>query len=163
MHRRIVNPVLENLDKERAGYFIDVVQRIEADPRTQRFPNYVFQLLKDTIPLLPAYLDKKELVEMVFAFVTAHQGAMKRRMYSADFARHPEILNAVTGPFVTAVVERTLQAHDAGEIDTGELSHKKFTWPYRAEDLVDPDDEDAVAALKERPTYTGQERRKRRD
>jgi hypothetical protein len=163
MHRRIVNPVLESLDKERAGYFSDVVARIEEDPRTERFANFVYLLLKETMPVLPVYLDKAEFVELVFDFVNSHYGAMKRRVFDRRFVLRPESLKEVTDEFVNRVVDRTMARYEEGDLDTGERSHQKFTWPYRAEDLVDPDDEEAMEALKHRPAYTGPERRKRRD
>lgn len=163
MHRRIVEPVLENLDKDRAGYFVDIVTRAEEDPRTQHYPNLVFQLLRETIPLLPSYLEKTEFLDAMYLFLQKNQGAMKRKMFSPEYARRPEILQEVTGHFVNAIVDRTLAQYDEGDIDTGELTHMKYTWPYRAEDLVDPDDEDAVEELKSRASYTGPERRKPRD
>ena len=163
MHRRIVNPVLEELDKEKAGYFADVVSRIEEDPRTERVANFVYLLLKETMPLLPAYLDKNEFIDLVFTFVDGHYGAMKRAVFDPGYVLQGDALAAVAGDFVNLVVDRTMARYEQGELDTGELSHKKFSWPYREEDLVDPDDEEALEALRSRPAYTGPERRKRRD
>ncbi|MFC1673754.1 hypothetical protein ACFL12_06350 [Pseudomonadota bacterium] len=162
MHRRIINPVLEELNSERAGYFTEVVTKIEEDPRTERFPNYVYTLLKETLPLLPTYLDKAEFIDLLFEFVTDNYAVMKRIMFDKAYIYDQSVLKDVTNDFVTKIVDRTLEHYEQGDIDTGEQDIRKFTWPYRAEDVIDLEDEEEVEALNKRPPYTGPERRKRR-
>lgn len=165
MHRRIINPVLDTLDGERAAYFSAVVDAVESDPRTQAYPNIVFLLLKETLALLPAYLDKAEFIDALFAFVAKHHGEMEEIVFDRDYVYDPTLLKDVTNAFVVEIVELTMHHYDAGDIDPGEPAVQKFTWPYRAEDLIDPDDPDAeeiLERLKDRPPYTGPERRKRR-
>lgn len=162
MHRRMIDPVLESLDNERAGYFADVVTKVEADPRTERFPNTVYTLLKETMPLLPTYLDKAEFLDALFAFVTANHAVMERKMFDKAYIYDQSVVKEVTNDFVTKVVDLTLEHYEKGDLETGEQAVQKFTWPYRAEDVVDPEDEDEVEALNKRPPYTGPERRKKR-
>lgn len=135
MHRRIVQHVLESLDSHRAGYFFDVVSKLEEDPRTGRFPNFVYLLLKETMSLLPAYLDKNEFLDMLFAFVERNQWKMRKHMFGPEFIYNPAVLKQVTNDFVTEVVERTLEHYEEGAIDTGEPSVIRLTWPYSDEDL----------------------------
>jgi hypothetical protein len=56
VHRKIIDPVLKNLDPSRADYFNRLVDRVERDPRTETVPNLVNLALRETIPYLPADL-----------------------------------------------------------------------------------------------------------
>lgn len=164
MHRQIINPVLESLEGKRARYFSDLVARVENDPRTDRYPNIVFLLLKETMALLPVYLDKGEFLDALFDFVGRNHAAMEEIIFDKDYIYDPAHLQDVTNAFVVEVVNLTLEHYETGDIDTGEPAVRKYTWPYRAEDLIDPDDDDAQEALEElkkRPPYAGPERRKR--
>ncbi|MBF0250620.1 MAG: hypothetical protein HQL35_08350 [Alphaproteobacteria bacterium] len=158
----MIEPVLKALDGDRAGYFADVVAKIEADPRTARHPNFVYLLLKETVGHLPAHLDKDELIQRLFAFIDAHARDLERVVFDPDFVHDPSVVKAVTDAFVLDIVELTLEHYDRGDIDTHEPSVQKFTWPYRAEDLVDAEDETALECVDARPAYTGPERRKSR-
>lgn len=162
MHRRIINNVLENMDGERASYFLDVVGRIESDPRTDRFPNCVYLLLKETMPILPTYLDKCEFIDALFDFITDNYSMMTRKMFDAEFIYEQSVIKTVTNDFVIEVVDLALQHFENGDIDTGEPVSLKFTWPYRKEDLVDPDDEEEPEHRGAAPPYRGPERRKTR-
>ena len=163
MHQRIINDVLENMDSERAEFFTDVVAKIENDPRTDRFPNYVYLLLKETMPLLPTYLDKSEFIDALFDFITDNYSVIKRTIFNREYIYDQSVVKTVTNDFVIKVVDLTLQHYQAGDIDTGEKAILKFTWPYREGDLVDPDDDDAdePEVRQSRPPYSGPERRKK--
>lgn len=162
MHRRIITPALERLDGERAAYFAAVIEKVESDPRTQAYPNIVFVLLKETLEALPAYLDKGEFIEALFAFLDRNHARMETVLFDRDYIYDPSLIKDVTDAFVAEIVALTLKHYDAGDLDTGEPDVRKFTWPYRAEDLVDPDDDEALERLGERPPYSGPERRKKR-
>lgn len=162
MHRQIVNSVLEEMDGERAKYFSDMVAMIENDPRTDRIPNYVYLLLKETMPLLPTYLDKREFIDAMFDFIADNYSMMKRKLFDKEYIYDQSVVKTVTNDFVVKIVDLTLQHNETGDIDTGEKVGLKFTWPYRAEDLTDPDEEDAPEILQNRPPYNGPERRKRK-
>lgn len=163
MHRRIINNVLEGMDSERAKYFLDVADKIDTDSRTDRFSNYVYLLLKETMPLLPTYLDKREFIDTLFDFVVDNHSLMQCKIFDEEYIYDQSVVKSVTNDFVVKVVDLTLQHHENGDIDTGERAGLKFTWPYRAEDLVDSDDDDEGEAeeLQNCPSYSGPERRKR--
>ncbi|MBL4693179.1 MAG: hypothetical protein JKY92_07610 [Magnetovibrio sp.] len=164
MHRQIVASILEGMDKDRAAYFNRVVDKLEKDPRTQKNPNYVFLLLKETMSLLPTYLKKSDLIDILFSFVATNRNKMKSIIFDKGYAYDQSLLKPVTNNFIVVVVAKTLEHYETGDIETGEQSRKKFTFPYRIEDLVDLDDEDEEAIsedLKKHPIYQGPERRKR--
>ena len=165
MHRQIIDKVLESLDSERAGYFFDVVTKIEEDRRTARYPNYVYLLLKETILLLPTYLDKREFLNIMYAFIDENYSEMKKIIFDKEYIYDQTLVQEVTNGFVVKIVDRTLELYEAGEIETGEAKLQKFTWPYRKEDLIDPDvdenDEDEMEVEDDKPPYSGPERRKR--
>ena len=164
MHRRIINNVIDDMDSERAGYFLDVVDKIDKDPRTDRIPNYVYLLLKETMPLLPTYLDKREFIDALFDFITDNYSIMKCKIFDKEYVYDQSVVKTVTNDFVIKVVNITLQHYETGDINTGEKNILKFSWPYRKEDLVDPDDEpeDEPEDEQNLPPYGGPERRKRK-
>ena len=161
MHRRIINPVLDSLEKERAAYFSSVVDKVEADPRLEPYPNIVFLLLKDTMALLPTYLNTGEFIDALFDFVARTHGDMEEIVFDKAYIYDQTLLKDIAAAFVAEIVELTLKHYEDGDIETGEPHVQKYTWPYRAEDLVDPDDDEALEKLDERPPYAGPERRKR--
>ena len=163
MHKRIVETVLARLDEEKAGYFNAIVSRLEEDPRIERFPNIIFLVLKETMELVPAYLDKGEFIDALIDFCKANLSGLRGKIYNKEFVYDSACMREITGQFVNIIVDLTLQKHQQGEIDGGDPSVQRYTWPYRASDLIDPDDveggdEDAEAP--EPPPYTGPERRK---
>lgn len=164
MHRQIVTSILEGMDKDRAGYFNAVVDKIEKDPRTEKHSNYVFLLLKETMTLLPIYLEKPEFINILFQFVQDNRNLVKGIIFDKEYAYDQSVLKPVTNEFVVVVVAKTLEHYEKGDIETGEGTHKKFTFPYRIEDLIDPDadDEESISEdLKNHPIYQGPERRNR--
>ena len=162
MHKRIAEAALQNLTGDKAGYFSDVVNRIAEDPRTSTFPNFIYIVLKETMEALPTYLEKAELINLLFGFVSTNKDTLQVRLFDRQYLNNPKSIHDVTDGFVSLVIERTMQRYENGEIDSDEVAVQKFTWPYRAEDLVDPDDDEALNELEnKRSTYTGPERRKR--
>jgi len=161
MHKRIADAALENLEGEKAGYFSDVISSVSEDPRTEAFPNMVYIVLKETMALLPTYLEKAEFINLLFAFVSTNQAPLQQRMFDKTFINNPASIRAVTDGFVDLIIERTMQHYEDGDIESDEVAVQKFTWPYRAEDLVDPEDDEAMEELANRPEYTGPERRRR--
>ncbi len=161
MHKRIADAALGNLDGEKAGYYSDIVSQVSEDPRTEVFPNLVYTVLKETMSLLPTYLDKVEFINLLFAFVTTNKGPLQEKLFGKEYLQDPTVVRQVTDGFVDLIVERTMQHYEDGDIDSDEKVIQKYTWPYRVEDLVDPDDEEAMEELNNRPKYTGPERRQR--
>ena len=162
MHKRIADTALQNLTGEKAGYFSDIVNQVAEDPRTAAFPNLLFITLKETMEALPTYLQKSELINLLYGFVSTNHDALQQRLFDKKFINNPKSIREVTDGFVNLVIERTMQHYEDGEIDSDEAAVQKFTWPYRAEDLVDPDDDEALEELEtKKNTYTGPERRRR--
>ncbi|MCW9033138.1 MAG: hypothetical protein OQK35_01925 [Alphaproteobacteria bacterium] len=161
MHKRIADAALGKLDGEKAGYFANIVSQVSDDPRTELFPNLVYTVLKETMSLLPTYLDNAEFINLLYTFVDTNKGPLQEHLFDKKYINDPTTIRAVTDGFVDLIVERTMQRYENGEIDSDETVVQKYTWPYRAEDLVDPDDDEAIEELKSRPKYTGPERRER--
>lgn len=167
MHKQIVINSLKTLDAERATYFTAVVNRLEDDPRTSQYPNLVYLTLKDIMGLVPTYLKSSEFCEMLLAYVDTHEMAIQRMIFDPRYLADPSALMEVTKDLVDAVVTKTMERYENGEIDSGEPDIQKFTFPYRATDLIDDDDEAAMAEalaedLRRQAAYTGPERRKNR-
>ncbi|NVK19516.1 MAG: hypothetical protein HWE30_12530 [Methylocystaceae bacterium] len=166
MHKRIVEKALKKLDAERANYFNDVVGYLEELSATQNFPNLVYLSLKDILDIAPIYIEKKAFALLLLKFVTHHQGQLQKIIYDKEYLYDPNCLRKVTKLLIDAIVDQTIQGYEDGMIDTGEPVVQKYTYPYRATDLVDPDDDEALEkALEEerkrQAAYTGPERRKR--
>lgn len=166
MHKRIVEKSLKGLDAERANYFADVVGYLEEMPQTAAYANLVYLSLKDIVEIAPIYLDKKVFALLLLKFVEYHQRDLQKIIYDKDYLYDPARLRAVTKLLIDAIVDQTIQGYEDGQIDTGERVVQKYTYPYRALDLVDPDDEEAYEkAIEEdrrrQAAYSGPERRKR--
>ena len=55
MHRKIIETTLSGLDAERASYFGDIANRLQADARAEPNANMVFTVLGDVMGELPTY------------------------------------------------------------------------------------------------------------
>lgn len=146
VHRRILNAALSGLEEEQAGYFADVAELLEGDPRTDRAPNLIYLVLADTVRYLPTYLNKKELIQRLHRFVEVNHGRLRAVIYSAAYIENKNLLKPITGDFVAEVIEATLIRYEEGEIDSGErVVHRlSFDADGGAVDFpyVDLDDED---------------------
>jgi hypothetical protein len=165
MHKRIVEKNLKILEPERANYFNDVIGYLEEIPQTQEFPNLVYLSLKDILEIAPIYIDRKTFALLLLQFVKHHQRDLQKIIFDKDYIRDESILRQVTNQLIEAIVDQTIQGYENGQIETGEQVIQKYTYPYRATDMVDPDDEDYEEALEEaqrrQAAYSGPERRRR--
>lgn len=166
MHKRIVEKALKTLDAERANYFNDVIGYLEDIPQTAEFPNLVYLTLKDILDIAPTYIDKKAFALLLLKFVLHHEKDLQKIIYDKAYLYDEHVLRNVTGKLIEAIVDQTIQGYEDGEIDSGEAVVQKYTYPYRALDLVDPDDDEALEkALEEerrrQAAYSGPERRQR--
>jgi len=166
MHKRIVAKNLKTLDAERANYFNDVIGYLEELPQTQEFPNLVYLALKDILTIAPTYIERKAFALLLLKFVTYHRIELQKIIYDKEYLYDENVLRKVTNKLIEAIVDQTIQGYEEGHIETGEAVVQKYTYPYRALDLVDPDDEEALEeALEEerrrQAAYTGPERRRR--
>ncbi len=166
MHKRIVENTLKTLDVDRANYFNDVIGYLEDLPQTADFPNLVYLSLKDILDIAPTYIEKKAFALLLLKFVTYHKNELQKIIYDKEYLYDPQVLRKVTNKLIDAIVDQTIQGYEDGQIETGEPEVQKFTYPYRALDLIDVDDDDEYEqAIEEeqrrQAAYTGPERRKR--
>ena len=145
LHRKILEPVLASLDGERASYFHSIVEKLEADPRADRAPNLIYLVLKETVPILPIYLEADKLIGLLLEFVSVNRGELNKVLYSREYINDPNCINKVTNKFVTEILSSTLKKYDDGEINTGEQSVYRVSWPYTDVDFPfsDPDAENS--------------------
>jgi len=166
MHKRIVAKNLKTLDAERANYFNDVIGYLEELPQTQEFPNLVYLALKDILTIAPIYIERKAFALLLLKFVAHHRIELQKIIFDKEYLYDENVLRKVTNKLIEAIVDQTIQGYEEGQIETGEAAVQKYTYPYRALDLVDPDDDEAIEqALEEerrrQAAYTGPERRRR--
>jgi hypothetical protein len=141
MHRKLLETTLSELDGERAEYFGDIVNRLEADPRTEANANTVFTVLGDVMGALPIYLEAAELIGLLLDFTRDHDQRLRQIMFDQEFVLNPAIIRSVTGDFIVRVLAVTMEKREEFETADGHGSVQNLTWPYRETDLVDPDDD----------------------
>lgn len=145
LHRKIIDPLLATLDGERASYFQKIVEKLEEDPRTERAPNLIYLVLKQTIPYLPIYLEPPLLIGQLMLFVHDKRGELNRVLYSREYVNDPHCIKKVTDKFVAQVLASTLEQYEEGQIETGEKKVYRVSWPYSEVEFPfsDLDDDDS--------------------
>ena len=166
LHKKIVEPALNQLDADRVTYFGDIINRLESDSRTDQYANMIYLVLKETMKDLPILLDKDEFIDHLFSFVGAHYDRLGRLMYDPRFIQDPHLIGGVTKVFVIQIIDLVLKSMPEEATEGLKLSKHKLTWPYRDTDLLDPeeDEEGWVQAVeraeKWRLEHGGKDRRK---
>lgn len=161
MHKKIIEGALSQLSSERAAYFGSVATALEGDKRAENNANMVYSVLRDVMVDLPIYLERDDLLDLLFDFIDTHYKQLRDVMYDPTFIHDKAILRRVTGLFVHLVVNKTLEKQESLGDSDNKLSVHTLTWPYRDTDLIDPDEEpdaweDAVTKAAE---WDGVERR----
>lgn len=143
LHRKILEPVLARLDGERAGYFTNLVEKLEQDPRVEPEANLIYLVLKETIAFLPTYLKSDQMISQLLNFVHNNRSELNKVLYSRDYLHDMELIRNVTNKFVSSVLALTLEDYEDGKIETGEQKIYRVSWPYTDIDFpfVDKDDE----------------------
>lgn len=141
LHKRIISAVITQMDELRAGYFGRVVDRLEQDPRTERYPNLPVLVLKETIEDLPTYLDPPIVVNHLFQFLQANKDDLTRTIHSAAYIADNTVLAPHCAPFVEAVIRETLATVDGNEQDREGRSEYRVGWPYDPDAFPYIDDE----------------------
>ncbi|MHA1598890.1 MAG: hypothetical protein ACTSV1_09225 [Alphaproteobacteria bacterium] len=161
MHRKIIEGGLRQLSTERAAYFGDLAGALESDARCEGNANMVFTVVRDIMVDLPIYLEKDELLDLLFGFIDSHHDDLRDIMFSPGFIRDASCLRRVTGLFVHLVVTRTLEKQETIATDDNDLSVHKLTWPYRDTDVIDPDEEPDAwdVAVEKAANWDGDDRR----
>ncbi len=134
LHKRIVLPIIEALDEKRSAYFGRVVDQIEHDPRTEKYPNLPFLVLKETIEALPTYLEPNEIIEVLFNFIDTNLGALNKTLYSPEYITDPHAMTVQCSEFVLMVIKATMATADLESQDFDGRSKYRLSWP------IDPDD-----------------------
>jgi len=162
VHKKIIEGGLSQLSTERAAYFGDVANALEGDKRAENNANMVYSVLRDVMADLPIYLERADLIDLLFAFIDSHYKELRGIMYDPGFIHDPSVLRRVTGLFVHQVVNKTLEKQESLGDDDRSLSVHKLTWPYRDTDLIDPDEEPDAwdEAVAKAAGWDGVERRK---
>ena len=135
MHQKIIQDVVNNLDDERTKYFGIILASLEHDPRTQLVPNLVYAVLKEVMAVIPPYLPSNEFLNMLFEFVGDNAQKITSVIYSNRYVTDSSVLQFVTNEFVDNVIEMTYHLHQKGQIETGERSVRRYSWPYENADF----------------------------
>jgi len=144
LHRKLIEPALEKLEGERAGYFAKVLTRLDEDPRVDVAPNLVYVMLKEIIPLCPTYLPVRELVDRLLEFVAVNQVRLNKALFDPTYvdgsAKVPE-MGKIGAEFINQILTATFMKFQNGEIDTGEPKVLRYSsdddpdeFPYRDDD-----------------------------
>ncbi len=135
LHKRIVLPVIENMDDKRQAYFGRVVDQVERDPRTESYPNLPFIVLKETIEALPTYLEPNEIIDVLFEFINSHVHELNRMIHSPEYITNPHSLTVQCSEFVMAVIKTTMETADLESQDIDGRSKYRLSWPIEPEDF----------------------------
>jgi len=146
VHRRLIEPTLKQLGEKDAVYFYDLVRRLEFDPRTERYANLVYLVLRDAIPLLPTILDAKVLIDDLFQFVEEHRVAIEHRIHSPRFIVDPGSLRPMVLSYVKTISDRCWERVELGEVTPDGSDIWRMNWPYEEgeEEFPYEDEEDDV-------------------
>jgi len=155
---------MNGLSKERQDYFQNIIRHLEKDSRIASQENVIYTILKDVMPDTPTYLEADEFIDLLFDFIRYNKPGIRNLMYSHSYIHDHHVMRTITGNFIQQVVVRSFDKHEDGDIDTGDLSVHKLTWPYRDTDVLDPDDDpdEWLAAIKRSETWKKEQKIDRR-
>ncbi len=146
VHRRIVDPALATLSRDRAGYFAAVVDLVEHDPRTGDSANLIYLVLKEAIPYLPATFPEAGLIEHLFAFIGDNRTRLNKILFDPAYLENPALFAEATKDFVKRVLSSALERHEIEEIEKAKIraaNTYRFTWPdYESDKAFPYEDED---------------------
>ena len=130
------------MDERSAAYFGRVVDRLEQDPRTELYPNLPILVLKETVDLLPTYIEPDTLVSHLFRFIEAEKDTLSRIIHDAQYVADNTVLAPYCKTFVEDVIRDTLVNVDASEQDNEGRSEYRLGWPIVPNEFPYTDDED---------------------
>jgi hypothetical protein len=144
LHKRILIPLIDQLDEDTAAYFGRVVDHLEKDPRLEDYPNMPFLVLRETIFELPVYLEPKEVVDLLFSYVIHNVENLKTVLHSKEYLHDHSALRAHCTAFVIAVVRDSMKEVDMAYEDRNRQSEYRLSWPIDPKlfPYVDDEDED---------------------
>lgn len=142
IHKQIFDSVLSELEGEKAGYFADVANKLDEDPRVQDTANLVFLVLKDTAPFIPIYLPSKVFIDELLQFIQTHHRELSRLIFSREFIEDPSLLRKISTKFVGRVLEVILEQYEDHGYGETQQSEHLISWPYDNVDFPYVDDDD---------------------
>lgn len=129
------------MDETHAAYFGRVVDRLEQDPRTEIYPNLPILVLKETVDILPIYLDPTEFVNHLFEFIEKEKNTLSRVIHSAQYVADNAVLASYCSAFVENIIRDTLENVDDMSPDSKGKSVYRLKWPIHPEDFPYVDEE----------------------
>ncbi len=138
VHKRIVQPILETLEGERAEYFQRLMQCLEEDPRVDALPNLIYLSLKETIPYLPTYLEVPDLADALVVFVTKNRRRLNKVIFDRSFVENrgdAERLRGVTNEFITQTMAAVLEKYDDGKVAEEDRKTYRFSGDFDEADF----------------------------
>ena len=144
LHKRILIPLIEQLDEESAAYFGRVIDRLEKDPRLDEFPNLPFLIFGETIFELPTYLEPEIVIDLLFAFIKNNIENLKTVLHSKEYIYDKHVLRSHCTPFVIAIIRDSMKETDLAYEDRNRQSEYRLGWPIDPKlfPYQDNDDED---------------------
>ena len=142
LHKRILIPLIEQLDEDTASYFGRVVDRLEKDPRLEDYPNMPFLVLRETIMELPSYLEPNEVIDLLFAYISHNVEDLKAVLHSTEYIHDHSVLRSHCTPFVIAVVRDSMKEVDMAYEDRNRQSEYHLKWPIDPKLFPYVDDEE---------------------
>jgi len=140
LHRKIVEPILAELEGEESEYFSRVMQRLEEDKRLEAVSNLIYLSLRETIPYIPIYLPVPDFVDALFKFVSENRRRLNMAIFDRSYIEGPEgpeRLRLITNEFVARVLELTLEKYDDGEV-TPEEERKVYRFSSTDDEIDFP-------------------------
>ena len=157
MHKRLIEPALQELDEQASVYIYDLVRQLENDPRLDDCANLVYLILRDAIPVLPTMLEPKIVIEDLFAFVGSQRAAIEHRIHSPRFIIDPSFVRPMVMLFVKTINDRCWERIEQGDVTTDGGDIWRMNWPYEEveqnfpymDDDEDDDEEEEGSAIAE--------------
>ncbi len=141
LHKRIISTVITRMDERRAAYFGRVVDRLEQDLRTDLYPNLPILVLKETVEVLPTYLDPGIVVNHLFQFLNTDKDILTRVIHGAQYTADNTVLAPYCASFVENIIRDTLSSVDATEEDNNGRTEYHLAWPIAPDDFPYADTE----------------------
>lgn len=142
LHKRIISSLITNMDESHAAYFGRVIDRLEQDPRTELYPNLPILILKETLNVLPIYLEPQVLVNHLFQFLEKEKDTVSKVIHDVHYVADNTVLAPYCAEFVENVIRDTLANVDDTEQETTGRSEYRLRWPISPEDFPYLDDDE---------------------
>lgn len=144
LHKRIIATVITRMDETRAAYFGRVIDRLEHDQRMDIYPNLAVLVLKETIEILPTYIDPETLTDHLFHFLAEEKDTLLQVVHGVPYMANNAVLAPYCSAFVENVIRVTLETVDGVEEDNEGRTEYRLGWPITPDAFPYVDDETDV-------------------